>query len=79
MVSLIIEDDGCGFDPDEALQRERLGLLGIRERAEMLGGTLTVESKPGAGTTVYVDVPAQPSGAGTTVRACGWRSGAGAE
>src|SRR5512133_440017 len=63
VVNLIIEDDGCGFDPDEALQRERLGLLGMRERAEMLGGSLTVESKPGAGTAVYVDVPVQPSSA----------------
>jgi PAS domain S-box-containing protein len=58
-VSLIVEDDGRGFDVDEALNRGRLGLLGMRERAEMLGGTLTIESMPGGGgTTVFVDVPA---------------------
>jgi signal transduction histidine kinase len=54
---LILEDDGCGFDPDEALGRGRLGLLGMRERAEMLGGTLTIESWPERGTTVFVQVP----------------------
>ena len=60
-VKLILEDDGCGFDVDEALRRGRLGLLGMRERAEMLGGTLTIESSPGCGATVYVEVPAGPS------------------
>ena len=54
---LIVEDDGVGFDVDEALRRGRLGLLGMRERAEMLGGTLTIESSPEAGTTVYANLP----------------------
>jgi signal transduction histidine kinase len=54
---LIIEDNGIGFDYDEAVQRGRLGLFGMRERAEMLGGHLVVESSPGAGTTVFVEVP----------------------
>jgi PAS domain S-box-containing protein len=56
-VLAIIEDDGLGFDMDEALHRGRLGLLGMRERAEVLGGSLTVESKLGEGTTVYLEVP----------------------
>ena len=53
----IVEDDGIGFDPEAYVQSDRLGLLGIRERVEMLGGTLTVESETGAGTTVLVEVP----------------------
>ncbi len=55
-----IEDDGKGFDPDEAARREGRrpwGLLGIRERAEILGGTATIESSPGNGTRIEVRVP----------------------
>jgi two-component system sensor histidine kinase UhpB len=57
---LRIADDGRGFDPetDEATSgKRRLGLLSLRERAEMLGGALTVRSAPGAGTTVEVRLP----------------------
>ncbi len=53
----IIEDDGVGFEVEEAMQTSRLGLVGMRERARALGGTLTIESAPGAGTTVFVEVP----------------------
>jgi len=56
-VIAIIEDDGIGFDPKAALQSGRLGLFGMRERVEMLGGTMVVESAPGTGTTVLVEVP----------------------
>ena len=55
---MIVEDDGRGLDVEEALRSGRLGLLGMRERAEMLGGTLTIESSPGHGTTIYATVPA---------------------
>ena len=58
----IIEDNGHGFDVDEALHRGRLGLLGMRERAEMLGGTLSIESAPGAGTALFVEVPCGSAG-----------------
>ena len=54
---VIVEDDGCGFDPELALESGRLGLLGMRERAEMLGGSLTIESSPGDGCSVFVTVP----------------------
>jgi signal transduction histidine kinase len=58
---LIVEDDGCGFEVDRLMHGpvdERwLGLSGMRERAELLGGSLTIESAPGAGTTVFVEVP----------------------
>ena len=51
---LVVEDDGAGFDP--AAPTGRLGLAGIRERVEMIGGGLRIESSPGAGTAVVVDV-----------------------
>jgi signal transduction histidine kinase len=53
----IVEDNGQGFDPATVVQQDRLGLLGMRERAETLGGTLDIESAPGGGTTVFVEVP----------------------
>jgi signal transduction histidine kinase len=56
-LALIIEDDGVGFDPAVALKSERLGLYGMRERAEMLGGKLTLESSAGRGATILVEVP----------------------
>jgi signal transduction histidine kinase len=55
---VIVEDDGCGFDPEVAARADqRLGLYGIRERAELLGGTFTVESAPGRGTSLFISVP----------------------
>jgi signal transduction histidine kinase len=58
-VMVMVEDDGVGFEPDAVRKRggDCLGLLGIEERADALGGTLTVESAPGAGTTIVVEVP----------------------
>jgi signal transduction histidine kinase len=59
-VLIEIEDDGKGFDPESASRREGRrpwGLMGIRERAEILGGTATVESEPGQGTRVAVRIP----------------------
>jgi PAS domain S-box-containing protein len=56
-ILVMVEDNGAGFDPEEIRHQEQLGLLGLRERAEALGGTLTLESAPGAGATVVVEVP----------------------
>ena len=53
----IIVDNGIGFDPTVVTQRNRPGLFGMRERAVAVGGKLTVESAPGSGTTLYVEVP----------------------
>jgi len=54
-VELVVRDDGVGFDPGAA--GEGFGLLGMQERAELLGGELTVESRRGQGTTVTARLP----------------------
>jgi signal transduction histidine kinase len=56
-VSAMVEDDGVGFVPTSAINDEQLGLFGMRERVEMLGGSLTIESSPGKGTTVRAEAP----------------------
>ena len=57
-VRAIIEDDGQGFDPETAGRAEqRLGLYGIRERTELLGGSLTIESETGRGASLFVEIP----------------------
>jgi signal transduction histidine kinase len=62
-VSLIIEDDGIGFEPREKAiitgDDRGMGLLGMKERAELVGGSIEIESSSGNGTTIYVRVPAQ--------------------
>jgi signal transduction histidine kinase len=56
-LTLSIEDDGIGFDP----RRNRgLGMLGMQERATRLGGSFKVESSPGHGTRIRVDLPLAP-------------------
>jgi two-component system sensor histidine kinase UhpB len=58
---LEVEDDGRGFDvkqaAGQALSRKQLGLLGIEERASLVGGKIEVDSSPGRGTRVHVCVP----------------------
>ena len=63
-VSLIVEDDGVGFDHDESADANEkgLGLVGIRERAALVGGTTEIDARPGAGVTVYVCIPAPREG-----------------
>jgi len=60
-VSLIVEDDGRGFDAAAMLRapasQGKLGLLGMQERATLAGGSVQIESSPGAGTTVLVRMP----------------------
>lgn len=56
-VAATIEDDGIGFNPDSSPSEQHLGLFGMRERVEALGGSLSIESSPGKGTTVNVEVP----------------------
>jgi signal transduction histidine kinase len=60
-VHLTVEDDGRGFDHDALHQApgagKGLGLLDIRERAALLNGSVTLESRPGSGTTLHVCIP----------------------
>jgi len=59
-VRMQIKDDGKSFDVERVLRFRRirrLGLLGMRERVEMIGGRFTVESAPGQGTTIQVWIP----------------------
>ena len=59
-VQLAIHDDGIGFNPDHPAARKgkgNLGLLGMRERANYVGGTLIVKSAPGKGTTIQAQIP----------------------
>ena len=55
-LTVIIEDDGAGFDQDAA-PGEGLGLLGMRERVQLLDGSFTIDASPGAGTTLAVELP----------------------
>jgi len=56
---VIVEDNGIGLDSAAAAKgsRAHLGLYGIRERAELLGGKLVIESEPGHGTSLFVELP----------------------
>ena len=64
-VSLIVEDDGVGFDQqkveDVGNGNSGFGLIGMRERAALVGGTLVIESHPGKGVSVFVRIPATPA------------------
>jgi signal transduction histidine kinase len=57
-MSLVIEDDGQGFDPAN-VHEDGIGLLGMRERVALLDGRLQIESTPGEGTTLAVEVPTE--------------------
>lgn len=56
-LALTIVDDGWGFAGDEVNTDSRFGIKGMKERAEMIGGTVEIDSRPGAGTTVRLTVP----------------------
>jgi signal transduction histidine kinase len=60
-ISLIVEDNGIGFDEKRkfGVDDRRMGLIGMRERAALVGGTLAVESNPGHGSTIVVRIPTQ--------------------
>lgn len=59
-VRLVVHDDGKSFQVAQALSaktNQRLGLLGLRERVEMVGGTVVIESAPGEGTVIRAEIP----------------------
>jgi signal transduction histidine kinase len=65
MACLYLGDDGHGFDTDmldhsPSSQAERFGLQGIRERLELVGGTMRVESDPNQGTHLFITIPKKP-------------------
>jgi signal transduction histidine kinase len=55
-LGLTVTDDGVGFEPDQTPQADCYGLMGMRERADMVNGTLWIESQPGKGTRVSVEL-----------------------
>jgi signal transduction histidine kinase len=55
-LTLAVSDDGRGFDPGDVDAERHLGIRGMQERAEMVGGTLEIESEPGQGTMVRLAV-----------------------
>jgi len=57
MLSVEVADDGVGFAPAEAMAQGRLGLLGMHERARMLGGTIRVESGADKGSRLMLEIP----------------------
>jgi two-component system, NarL family, sensor histidine kinase UhpB len=61
LLNLVVRDDGVGFDVAGALTRTaqegRLGLLGMRERVQILGGNLVLDSQPGQGTRIHISFP----------------------
>jgi two-component system CheB/CheR fusion protein len=64
-VLVIVEDDGCGFEVEEVTRADGhgrgLGLLGMRERVALVGGSLSIESSPRGGTTARARIPAPPA------------------
>lgn len=56
-VRLSVRDDGCGFDLNDQNSNGHFGLIGMRERAEQIGGTLTIKSSVGTGTEIIVEAP----------------------
>jgi two-component system, NarL family, sensor histidine kinase DegS len=59
-IRMEISDNGKSFQVEKALMAKnpkRLGLVGMKERVEMVGGSLSIESAPGKGTTVCAEIP----------------------
>jgi two-component system sensor histidine kinase DegS len=61
MARLRVADDGDGFDESRGVRETAFGLVGMRERAEVIDAELVVTSSPGAGTTIEVTVPREDS------------------
>ncbi|MDP2256121.1 MAG: sensor histidine kinase [Polaromonas sp.] len=56
-VTLSVHDNGCGFSPAAPRKPQSLGIMGLRERAQLLKGKIIIESAPGQGTCVQVSIP----------------------
>jgi signal transduction histidine kinase len=56
-VRLLVQDNGCGFSAIAQRKPQSMGLMGLRERAQLLGGSASIQSVPGQGTCVEVFIP----------------------
>jgi two-component system, NarL family, sensor histidine kinase DegS len=56
-LKVTVDDDGKGFDPDNTAEKTGMGLKLIRDRVEMLGGTMDIDSITGQGTRINFQVP----------------------
>ena len=56
-IQLTVSDLGVGFDPQDAIHRRGLGLISMRERMQLVGGEISINSHPGSGTTIHARVP----------------------
>jgi two-component system CheB/CheR fusion protein len=58
-IRLVVEDNGVGFDPAErdVIRDKGIGIIGMHERASLIGASLQIESQPGQGTAVYLEAP----------------------
>jgi PAS domain S-box-containing protein len=63
-IQLEVIDHGIGFDQDASIQTHGLGLISMQERLNLINGKLSIESRPGAGTTIRARVPVSVSDAG---------------
>ncbi|MCB0572549.1 MAG: sensor histidine kinase [Phaeodactylibacter sp.] len=60
MVNIMAEDNGIGFDPEQIKNKGGMGLQNVASRVHGLDGTLTIDSAPGRGTTIMIDIPIPP-------------------
>jgi two-component system sensor histidine kinase NreB len=57
-IELAVVDDGIGFDPSHACEGQKgMGIVGMRERARLVGGTVKIVSQPGQGTMIVFSIP----------------------
>lgn len=59
-LQLVLTDDGCGFAPAETKRADKFGLLGMKERSDLISGALQIKSIPSAGVTLVLTVPTAP-------------------
>lgn len=57
VVHLLVEDHGCGFDLSQLSTKEAAGISGMRERTQLLGGSLTIQTSPGTGASLTAELP----------------------
>ena len=67
-ILLLIRDSGAGFDPEEAMKNGGLGLISMRERVGLVKGTISIASKPMAGTEIRVHIPVAPAQAASAAQ-----------